>query len=139
MTNPLVHTPGRSTELAAFRKVERKIAGIKSEILVALQEAGETGLTPDEFCDDRDMLINTVRRRFTDLWKEGEIKPTDRTRKNSNDNECLVWTLGCDPDRNKNRVQTRKELMARITQLEETVAKLTRQNERLIQIIEEEK
>jgi len=63
-----------------------------------LEAAVESGLTPDEFVLKHGGLINTIRRRFTDLWKEGKIKhhPTLLTRKNLAGNDCITWVLGKD-------------------------------------------
>ena len=45
-------------------------------------------------------LINTIRRRFTDLWKEGKIRhhPTLLSRKNLAGNDCVSWVIGTDVD-----------------------------------------
>jgi hypothetical protein len=95
-----VHKNGLSTEIAALTKASRKVDSIKSKILVELEKAAETGLTPDEFVFKHGGLINTIRRRFTDLWKEGKIKhhPSLLTRKNSAGNDCVTWVLGRDMD-----------------------------------------
>jgi hypothetical protein len=93
-----VHSNGLPTEGAAFNKASLRSDSIKSRILVELEEAGETGLTPDEFVFKHGGLINTIRRRFTDLWKDGKIKhhPTLLTRKNTAGNDCVAWVLGRD-------------------------------------------
>jgi len=93
-----VHSDGLSTEIAAFAKASRKSNSIKLKILVKLKEAAEMGLTPDEFVFRHGGLINTIRRRFTDLWKEGKIKhhPNLLARKNGAGNDCVTWVLGRD-------------------------------------------
>ena len=93
-----VHSDGLSTEIAAFAKASRKSNSIKLKILVKLKEAAEMGLTPDEFVFRYGGLINTIRRRFTDLWKEGKIKhhPNLLARKNGAGNDCVTWVLGRD-------------------------------------------
>jgi len=93
-----VHSNGLPTEVQAFQKASLQIASIKSRILVEMKGAGEAGITPDEFVFKHGGLINTIRRRFTDLWKEGQIKhhPTLLTRKNTAGNDCVAWVLGRD-------------------------------------------
>ena len=95
LPNTHVHAPGTATEHAAFDKVEPHIESIKQRILaeLAIHDA-----TPDEFTDEHGLLLNTVRRLFVDLWKEGKIRKTGADRKNSQGNPCEVWTLGADPD-----------------------------------------
>ena len=97
-----VHSNGLPTEIAAFTKASYKINSIKLQILETLKEAAEMGLTPDDFVLKHGGLINTIRRRFTDLWKEGKIKhhPNLLTRKNFAGNDCVTWVLGRDIDLN---------------------------------------
>lgn len=93
-----IHSNGLPTEAAAFNKASLRMGSIKFRILEELEEAGESGLTPDEFVFKHGGLINTIRRRFTDLWKDGRIKhhPTLLTRKNGAGNDCVTWVLGRD-------------------------------------------
>jgi hypothetical protein len=93
-----VHSNGLPTERSAFNKASLRSDSIKSRILVELEDVGGTGLTPDEFVFKHGGLINTIRRRFTDLWKDGKIKhhPTLLTRKNTAGNDCVTWVLGRD-------------------------------------------
>jgi hypothetical protein len=95
-----VHSNGLPTEIAAFTKASYKSNSIKLQILVSLKEVAEMGLTPDEFVAKNGGLINTIRRRFTDLWKEGKIKhhPNLLARKNFAGNDCVTWVLGRDID-----------------------------------------
>jgi hypothetical protein len=93
------HSPGLETETLAAAKTLLSVASMRNRIMQELSEAGEWGLTPDEYAKRHESLINTVRRRFTDLWKDGLIRhhPDGRTRLNSDLNECIVWVTGCDP------------------------------------------
>lgn len=95
-----VHGNGLPTEVAAFNKASKRSASIKFQILVELRKAGEGGLTPDEFVLMHGGLINTIRRRFTDLWKDGKIRhhPTLLSRKNLAGNDCVSWVIGTDVD-----------------------------------------
>ena len=92
------HKSGLSTEVSAFNKASKRSESTKKKILADLEAAGADGLTPDEFVENYGGLINTVRRRFTDLWKEGKIQhhPTLLARKNPAGNECVAWVIGRD-------------------------------------------
>ena len=117
-----VHNPGKDTEHLAFEKVEPHLKKMKRSIYLAVLSSGENGLIPDEYPG----LINTVRRRFTDLWKEGMIRPTERTRANSNGNQCSIWITGSDP-----LVKKTESNIEKIKRLEERVAFLEGENARL--------
>jgi hypothetical protein len=98
--NKHVHSNGLFTEISAYEKTSKRSESTKSKILSELQDAGVHGLTPDEFLLLHGGLINTIRRRFTDLWKEGKIQhhPALLTRKNIDGNDCITWVLGRDMD-----------------------------------------
>lgn len=87
------HADPRQSELFAAKKVKPHVETLKAKILRLMAESGQAGLIPDEV----DGLINTIRRRFTELWKDGFIKPTDRMRANTRGNPETVWVLGRDP------------------------------------------
>ena len=93
------HADGLMTEVLAFEKANKVSKSIKVKILEELEQAREMGLTPDEFVEMHGGLINTIRRRFTDLWKAGQIRhhPEGLTRKNLSGNACVTWVLGVDP------------------------------------------
>jgi hypothetical protein len=93
------HSRGLMTEVLAFGRANKVSKSIKAKILQELEQAGEMGLTPDEFVEMHGGLINTIRRRFTDLWKAGQIRhhPRGLTRKNPSGNACVTWVLGVDP------------------------------------------
>ena len=109
-------TDGHATEHASAAKAKLKAGSTKSGILRALRHWPD-GITPDEFCDLTHGLINTVRRRFTDLWKEGMIRhhPAGVTRRNGAGNEAVVWVIGNDPDRKPSRVEELKAEIVRLT------------------------
>lgn len=96
--NQHTHEGGLETEVQAAIRASYRADSIKSQILNELENCGDNGLTPDEFNKATNGLINTTRRRFTDLWKEGHIKhhPNNLTRTNDKGNECTVWVLGRD-------------------------------------------
>jgi hypothetical protein len=96
------------SEFEAFEKASNSANGIKLQIIYEMNIAGALkGITPDEFVEMNGGLINTVRRRFTDLWKEGKIlhHPDSLTRKNNAGNSCVAWVLGCDPSSGKKRAK----------------------------------
>ena len=96
--NRHVHANALQTEISAYLKASKNNTSIKSKILLEMENLGELGLTPDEFVTIHGGLINTIRRRFTDLWKEGKIKhhPKLLTRKNFAGNDCVLWVIGKD-------------------------------------------
>lgn len=99
------HAGGHPTAVTAFAKVAHALPALKIRILGDIKAAGDDGLTPDEWCDAHGALINTVRRRFTDLWKDGAIRhhPAGLTAKNAAGNDCVRWVVGCDPELEKKR------------------------------------
>ena len=102
------HSNGWASELEAYGKAAKSASSVKLQILAELERCGQlTGLTPDEFVEMHGGLINTVRRRFTDLWKEGKIRhhPQSLTRKNSAGNQCVAWVLGNDPEAYQTRAK----------------------------------
>ena len=92
------HADGLPTEEDAAKKAARGSASLKAQILEEIEFQGF--MTPDLFVEYHGGLINTVRRRFTDLWKEGKIRhhPMKVTRKNAAGNECVYWIPGADPE-----------------------------------------
>ncbi len=94
-----IHAHGHMTELLAYEKARKGSPSVKHKILHEVEQAGDVGITPDEFVEMHGGLINTIRRRFTDLWKEGKIRhhPLGVTRKNPAGNACVTWVMGRDP------------------------------------------
>ncbi len=122
-TKKHTHSKGLASERKAADKAKYTVGSIKYNVLTTLEKAGDYGCTPDEFNDTSGGLINTTRRRFTDLWKDGRIKhhPGDIFRINKAGNDCVVWVLGED----KNKKLSRYALM----QLEiKRLKKLLRKN-----------
>lgn len=100
-----VHGRGSEGERHAAARASRGASEIWRQILEAIGKAGPNGLTPDEFAEATGMLINTVRRRFTDLWKAGHIRHhiEGLHRPNAAGNPCRAWMLGADPNREASR------------------------------------
>ena len=124
--NNLTHHDGLPTERAALARVEPHLSTMRLRILGSITNAGDDGVTPDEWADANRALINTVRRRFTDLWKDGHIRhhPEERTRLNAAGNECVVWVLGRDPIGQSSRGTRLAEALRRIEALEAQVRSL---------------
>jgi hypothetical protein len=91
-TEPHVHAVPKEAEAAAAAAVAPHIAGIKVVILALMKTAGDAGLIASEVPG----LINTVRRRFVDLQKDGLIKPNGQTRANERGKLETVYVLGKD-------------------------------------------
>ena len=115
LPHELMHRQPRATEVEALTKIAPHLRAMKKGIYEALEAAGSRGITPDEYVVRSGKLINTVRRRFTDLWKEGIIRPAGVSRRNKAGNSTMVWVLGLDPEgvrafRNKGGLVTVGEL-----------------------------
>lgn len=113
----LAHSQGWDSEYVALRKVASSISAMKAKIFHAVMSAGAAGLTPDEYCDQMTRgLINTVRRRFTDLWKDGVIRhhPQGAMRLNANGNPCVCWVVGCDPQAQNDRMDRARVELQRL-------------------------
>lgn len=94
-----VHASATQGEQLAARRAGTRARAMWRSILRELEASGEVGMTPDEYAERHCALINTVRRRFTDLWKEGKIRhhPGQVHRENAAGNPCIVWVMGRDP------------------------------------------
>ncbi len=121
----LHHAAPRAAELEAAEKVAPHLKKMKLAIFTAVVMRGQHGLTPDEFQVRSNLIINTIRRRFTDMWVEGIIKPTETTRPNARGNQETVWVVG----RDEKRVGTREtndqiiaRLQARVRELEARIS-----------------
>lgn len=112
--HPLTHSRALLSESEALAKVEPSLNSMRTAILAAVRNTGEEGLTPDEYAKKHHGLINTIRRRFTDLWKDGYIRhhPELQMRLNAAGNKCVVWVEGEDPERARSRIERlRAQLM----------------------------
>lgn len=119
--NDHVHAEPRRTEVEALAAVAPHLKRMKRDIMLAAHHYGEHGIIPDEIPG----LINTVRRRFTDLWIEGLLKPTCRVRPNRRGKNETVWVAGKDEHRltpAETKDQKIKRLEARVAELERTLA-----------------
>lgn len=103
------HRDGIHTEFSAAEKAEKTAESVKVQIINRLLKEAPNGLAPEELCTELDVLLSTVRRRITDLWKEGQIKhhPDMLARINADKNECVVWVIGED----ENRVMSKFDLL----------------------------
>lgn len=108
-TTGLHHSEPRPAEYEAAILIAPHLKKMKRDIMVKAVSAGSRGLIPDEV----DGLINTVRRRFTDLWIEGFLKPTESTRPNRRGRSETVWVVGKD-DRRFGAKEAKDEKIARL-------------------------
>jgi hypothetical protein len=132
-TKTHAHDNPHQTELEALFKADKGAAPMKAQIEKAVERAGPNGLTPDMFSAaggkdsaGRDkLLINTVRRRFTDLRLAGAIRyhPDGVTFENRKGNQELAYVMGSESDLPKSRLRRlldeNAELKAKIEELEE--------------------
>lgn len=119
--NGLTHSDPRNSETRSLIKIAPHIGRMKGDIIDQISRTDEMGITPDEYAQATGCLINTVRRRFTELWKEGYMTPTNRTRDNIRGNPETVWVLGMDSSMRISREtkdQKIKRLESRIAELE---------------------
>ena len=126
----LVHSDPKKSEVEALLKVAPHLKKMKRDIMIAAHYNGEHGIIPDEMPG----LINTIRRRFTDLWKEGFLKQTDRFRKNKSGNSVMVWIPGRDEkafEVKETKGQVIIRLESRVRELESELKSLQAQRELL--------
>lgn len=116
MENRMARSDPRPAEAAALDRIAPHLKAMKKDIMCNAIVAGDRGLIPDEFLG----LINTVRRRFTELWKEGQLKPTNRTRLNRRGNQEMVWVVG----RDEAGMKPRETKSATIAQLRAEIDRL---------------
>lgn len=144
-----VHSPECKSEAVAAKKAALGEGSIRERILAALASRcrhpewnesygclicgqglapgtvlggpGHGGMTPEAFASETGLLLNTVRRRFTDLWKDGLVRWNGRYVENDRGNPSKVWALGCDPDRLK---AAPRATAARVVELEEENVRL---------------
>lgn len=117
MNEAPTHAVPKEAELASSQAVAPHVAGIKANILARMAAAGDAGLIASEVPG----LINTVRRRFVDLQKDGLIKPNGQTRANERGMKETVYVLG----RDEKAMAARASTPARIR---EAVLTLLKQN-----------
>ena len=127
----LFHGDPRATEVEALARVAPHLKSTKHDILEALQIRGELGLTPEEYQAVTGRVLNTVRRRFTDLWKEGKIRHSAKARKNELGNRSTVWVMGRDPQLEQSRAQAMAKVRAERDALREENLTLRAELERL--------
>ena len=124
----LVHSDAKKSEIDALLKVAPHLKKMKREIMILAHKNGERGIIPDEVPG----LINTVRRRIVDLWKEGLLKATDRMRKNKRGNNETIWIPGRDEktfEIKETKNQIIKRLESRVKELENELKSLQMQRE----------
>lgn len=124
----LVHADPKKSEIEAVLKIAPHLKNMKREIMILAIKNGDRGIIPDEVPG----LINTIRRRITDLWKEGFLKPSGMFRKNKSGNNETVWIPGRDEkafEIRETKGQIIKRLENRVKELEDELESLHAQRE----------
>lgn len=88
---PLLPDPVRDTSRAALESIAPRVERIQGLALLAVREAGDPGLTADEVAQRLKLSVLAVRPRITELNKLGQIKATDRRRRNASGRLATVW------------------------------------------------
>jgi hypothetical protein len=81
----------RPTSIAAQIKVAPRVTTYKALVFNLIHVRGEHGATDQEIQETLMMSGDTVRPTRGKLLKDGLIYDSGKTRKNRNDNDCIVW------------------------------------------------
>ena len=81
----------RATSIQAQIKVAPRVPTYKSLVFNLILARGEHGATDQEIQNVLMMSGDTVRPTRGKLLKDGLIYDSGKTRKNENDNDCIVW------------------------------------------------
>jgi hypothetical protein len=77
---------GAETSQEAFNRIEPNLTKARNEVLLAVEMAGDVGLTCKEHSMKSGKGMNAISGRFTELARDGWI---DRT--NDKRDGCIVW------------------------------------------------
>jgi transcription initiation factor IIE alpha subunit len=72
-------------------KVLPRTGSLRRKVYEYILAQGLRGATDQEIESTLKIDGNTVRPTRISLWKDGYIIDTGTTRKNNNDNDCIVW------------------------------------------------
>lgn len=89
------HAPAQGktdTSAEAADAMERCAGTVRDKALVAIQKAGERGLTAAELANVLDMERTTVQPRTTELRLMDRITDSGMRRPNPNGKRAIVWT-----------------------------------------------
>ena len=81
----------RATSIQAQIKAAPRMSSHKARVYQFIVDRGEHGATDQEIQNVLMMSGDTVRPTRGKLLKDGLIYDSGKTRKNENDNDCIVW------------------------------------------------
>lgn len=93
-TQPYPETPGAynvSTSIQAAADMQPKASRLRSLCIDALSDRGD--MTPDETAAFLDIDKLSIRPRFSELNRTGEIVDTGERRENLSGKKAIVWTI----------------------------------------------
>ncbi len=79
------------TSIAAAANVLPRTGSLRRKVYEHILAQGLRGATDQEIENTLKIDGNTIRPTRLNLWKDGYIIDTGTTRKNNNNNECIVW------------------------------------------------
>ena len=79
------------TSIAVAHKVYPKTGSLRRKVYEYITAQGLRGATDQEIENALHIDGNTVRPTRGSLFKDGFIADTGTTRKNANNNDCIVW------------------------------------------------
>lgn len=77
---------GNQQSIEAYESALPRMAETRKQVLVAVRQAMDAGITAKEYAERSGRQLNTVSGRFSELSREGWIERTNRTR-----NKSAVW------------------------------------------------
>ena len=83
-------TPGTSRDAA--KAIRTTANAVREKILMSLAHHPK-GCTTDEMCAILGISVLSGRPRFSELFKQGKIRPTDERRTNDSGMSARVWVL----------------------------------------------
>jgi hypothetical protein len=89
--DPQVAIGKTDTSLEAARAVQPDATAIRARVLADIRRRGTVGATPSECAQRLKLHILSVRPRTTELKEQGLIVDSKKRRKNSRDNNEIVW------------------------------------------------
>jgi len=79
------------TSIAAAANILPRTGSLRRKVYEHILAQGLRGATDQEIENTLKIDGNTIRPTRLSLWKDGYIIDTGTTRKNNNNNECIVW------------------------------------------------
>lgn len=88
------HAPGfkaSGTSADAAASMVNTAPRLRRMCLEHIEKAGDNGATPDETAAALGLSVLSIRPRFTELARDGAIRPTGQTRRNTSGRAAKVW------------------------------------------------